>query len=143
MRATVCLLIVFSRTGPVQRAFTSTCALMIGATFQTETPAGPQAGYSPRGSRPSASRSSTRICLSSAFLPIYSRPLPSRQTDLHNPQTIIIFASAEDSGFLFTDSKLTIYTAGFVAKHLPWLTALRLAPEPEELFDFGKTTKKK
>lgn len=42
---------------------------------------------------------------------------------------------------MFTDSKLTIYTAGFVAKHLPWLTVLRLAPEPEELFDFGKTKK--
>lgn len=58
----------------------------------------PGDGANPRR-EPSPARQAGRVHLFElSFLPIYSQPLPRRQTDLHNPQTIIIFASADDSG---------------------------------------------
>lgn len=77
---------------------------MTEPTFPAETLLSPHTGSIPGGAAnmchvPSPARQAGRVHLFElSFLPIYSQPLQRRQTDLHNPQTIIIFASADESG---------------------------------------------
>lgn len=84
------------------------CVLTTEPAFPAELLLSPHTGPNPEGGWgggantchvPSLARQASRVHLFElSFLPIYSQPLQRRQTDLHNPQTIIIFASADESG---------------------------------------------